>query len=74
MKKYSIGQFAKIINRSQQTLRNCDNTGKLKPAYVDPETGYRYYTDEQLMEFNGELNKENKIVVGYCRVSSNNQK
>ncbi|MBM7614490.1 IS607 family transposase [Alkaliphilus hydrothermalis] len=74
MKKYSIGQFAKIINRSQQTLRNWDNSGKLKPEYVDPKSGYRYYTDKQLKEYNGEVNKDNKIVVGYCRVSSSKQK
>ena len=74
MKKYSIGQFAKIINRSQQTLRNWDNAGKLKPSFIDPKTGYRYYTDQQLKEFNGELNKENKLVIGYCRVSSSEQK
>ncbi len=30
MKKYSIGQFAKKINKTQQTLRNCDKSGKLK--------------------------------------------
>jgi predicted site-specific integrase-resolvase len=74
MKKYSIGRFAKLINRSQQTLRNWDNTDKLKPSFVDAKTGYRYYTDIQLQEFNGVLNKENKMVIGYCRVSSSKQK
>lgn len=74
MKKYSIGQFAKLINRSQQTLRNWDNADKLKPSFVDAKTGYRYYTDLQLQEFNGVINRENKIVIGYCRVSSSKQK
>lgn len=74
MKRYSIGQFAKIINRSQQTLRNWDKSDKLKPEYVDPNSGYRYYTDKQLKEFNGEVNKDNKLVIGYCRVSSSKQK
>lgn len=74
MRKYSIGQFAKLINKTQQTLRNWDKSGKLKPSYVDPETGYRYYTEDQLREFNGETNYNNKIIIGYCRVSSAKQK
>ena len=36
MKRYSIGQFAKEINVTVQTLRNWDHTGKLKPDYVSP--------------------------------------
>ena len=73
IRKYSIGQFAKLINRTEQTLRNWDKSGKLKPAYVDTETGYRYYTDEQLRLYNGEKMRD-KQVIGYCRVSSAKQK
>lgn len=73
IRKYSIGQFAKLINRTEQTLRNWDKSGKLKPAYVDTETGYRYYTDEQLRLYNGEKIRD-KQVIGYCRVSSTKQK
>ena len=73
IRKYSTGQFAKLINRSEQTLRNWDKSGKLKPAYTDPVTHYRYYTDEQLRQYNGEKLKE-KQVIGYCRVSSHKQK
>nr|WP_231701775.1 MULTISPECIES: MerR family transcriptional regulator [Crassaminicella] len=32
MKYYSIGEFAKLIEKTQQTLRNWDNSAKLKPA------------------------------------------
>lgn len=74
MKKYSIGQFAKKINRTQQTLRNWDKNGKLKPQIVDKNTGYRYYTENQLKEFYGEVQNKERIVVGYCRVSSAKQK
>lgn len=74
MKKYSIGQFAKKINKTQQTLRNWDKSGKLKPAIVDESTGYRYYTEKQLKEFYGEIINKERIVVGYCRVSSAKQK
>ncbi len=73
MKRYSIGQFAKKINVSQQTLRNWDKQGKLKPQIVDEKTRYRYYTDLQLNEYYGIQSKE-RIVVGYCRVSSQKQK
>lgn len=73
IRKYSIGQFAKLINRTEQTLRNWDKSGKLKPAYVDTKTGYRYYTDEQLRLYNGEKTRD-KQVIGYCRVSGVKQK
>ena len=74
MKTYSIGQFAKKINRTQQTLRNWDKNGRLKPAIVDENTGYRYYTEKQLKEFYGEISNKERIVIGYCRVSSVKQK
>ena len=74
MKKYSIGQFAKKINRTQQTLRNWDKSGKLKPQIVDQNTGYRYYTEKQLKEFYGEVSNKERMVIGYCRVSSAKQK
>ncbi|MGL5245839.1 MAG: IS607 family transposase [Sarcina sp.] len=74
MKKYSIGQFAKLIGKTTQTLRNWDLNGKLKPELVDVSSGYRYYTDKQLKEYYGEVDNNNRIVVGYCRVSSSKQK
>ena len=74
MKKYSIGQFAKKINRTQHTLRNWDKSGKLKPQIVDKNTGYRYYTEKQLKEFYGEVSNKERMVIGYCRVSSAKQK
>ena len=50
MKRYSIGQFAKEINVTVQTLRNWDHTGKLKPDYVSPSR-HRYYSQKQLDHF-----------------------
>ena len=75
MKRYSIGQFAKEINVTFQTLRNWDHTGKLKPDYVSPSR-HRYYSQKQLDHFLG-LHRpvmEQKVTIGYCRVSSNKQK
>lgn len=75
MKFYSIGQFSKLIGKTNQTLRNWDKQGILKPHYVS-KSGYRYYSQEQLNHFLG-LKPErqlNKKIIGYCRVSSNKQK
>ena len=33
MKYYSIGEFAELIGVTQQTLRNWDKVGKLKPSH-----------------------------------------
>ena len=75
MKYYSIGQFAKAIGKTTKTLRNWDKNGKLKPVRVE-DTGYRYYSQEQLNHFLGlKLEKQiNKKIIGYCRVSSHKQK
>ena len=75
MKYYSIGQFAKAIGKTTKTLRNWDKNGKLKPVRVE-DTGYRYYSQEQLNHFLGlKLEKQiNKKIIRYCRVSSHKQK
>ena len=52
MKRYSIGQFAKEISVTVQTLRNWDQNGKVKPDYVSP-TGHRYYSQKQLDLYSG---------------------
>lgn len=46
----SIGDFAKLRNVNQKSLRYYERIGALTPAYTDPETGYRYYALEQLVE------------------------
>lgn len=72
MKVYSIHEFSKLINRTPQTLRNWDKSGKLRPHHVGGN-GYRYYSQKQLNELLG-VEETNKKVIGYCRVSSNKQK
>lgn len=75
MKYYSIGEFAKKIGKTVQTLRNWDNKGALKPHHIT-EGGTRYYSQEQLNHFLGlKQDKQlNKKTIGYCRVSSHKQK
>lgn len=50
MHRYRIGLFSKLCKSTIKTLRYYDEIGLLKPAYVDPDTGYRYYTSSQLFE------------------------
>ncbi|MDP4146211.1 MAG: IS607 family transposase [Bacillota bacterium] len=76
MKYYAIGEFAELIGKTEQTLRNWDKNGTLKPHHV-AESGHRYYSVEQANHFLGLKNsgkKLNRKVVGYCRVSSAKQK
>ncbi|MCW7943610.1 hypothetical protein AAW14_15995 [Streptomyces hygroscopicus] len=44
----TIGAFAKACRLSPKALRLYDELDLLRPARVDPETGYRYYAVEQL--------------------------
>src|SRR5260370_6926437 len=43
-----IRDFARLAGVSMTTLRYYDEIGLLKPISVDPETGYRFYTMDQL--------------------------
>lgn len=45
----SIGEVAKIRNVNVQSLRYYEKLGILIPAHINPETGYRYYSLEQIM-------------------------
>lgn len=47
----TIQGFAKLCGCSTQTLRYYDRIGLLTPARVDEWTGYRYYEEEQAMQF-----------------------
>ena len=49
---FRIGEFSRIGCVTIDTLRHYDTLGLLKPAKVDPFTGYRYYTARQLQSLN----------------------
>ena len=72
-KYYSINKFSKILGVSAQTLRNGDKNGKLHPHHTS-SNGYRYYSHEQLNQVMNIKPNLDRIVIGYCRVSSNKQK
>ena len=71
---YKVGEFAKKIGVSISTLQRWDRTDVLKSRRTP--TNQRYYTDEDL---NRVLNLEEETKpkqknVGYCRVSTQEQK
>lgn len=49
---FSVGEFSVLAQVSKRLLRYYDEIGLLRPAYTDPQTGYRYYQAEQLGQLN----------------------
>ncbi len=44
----TIGEFARASRLSAKALRLYDELGLLRPARVDPDSGYRFYEPAQL--------------------------
>lgn len=44
----TIGDFSRASHLSVKTLRHYHEVGLLEPSEVDPDTGYRYYSEDQL--------------------------
>ncbi|MFF5991960.1 MerR family transcriptional regulator [Prauserella flavalba] len=44
----TIGEFAQLTHLSVRTLRRYHESGLIEPASVDPVSGYRYYTSDQI--------------------------
>ena len=55
---YSIGEAANLAGVTIETLRHYDRIGLLKPAKIDDESRYRYYTDTELIYLE---------VISFCR-------
>ena len=49
MQKYKTGEFAKLANVTERTLRYYDKIGLLKPSSI-LSNGYRQYTDSDLLK------------------------
>src|SRR5215211_5047759 len=56
----SIGEMARASGLTVSALRFYDQAGVLVPAFVDPDTGYRWYSQEQV--------KPARLVAGLRRV------
>ena len=50
MELLPIGRFAQLTGLTVRAVRHYGELGLLQPAYVDPETGYRYFAPEQVAE------------------------
>lgn len=46
----SIGEFSRAAQLSYKALRLYDQIGLFTPVYVDPDSGYRYYSPAQLSQ------------------------
>jgi DNA-binding transcriptional MerR regulator len=49
---FTIGDFARLGHVSVRMLRHYDSLGLLRPAHIDPATGYRSYEAAQLGRLN----------------------
>ena len=45
---FSIGEFSRATGLTVKALRFYHEQGVLKPAYVDPDNGYRFYAISQI--------------------------
>ena len=53
MRKYfSVGEAAKAIHATSETLRHYDRIGLVKPSKKDEWTKYRYYTEQDIVRLN----------------------
>ncbi len=50
-----IGEIAAFFDVSVKAIRVYEKRGILTPAYTDPETGYRYYSADQVQTLNALL-------------------
>ena len=53
MKKYfSVGEAARAVHTTSETLRHYDRIGLVKPSRKDEWTNYRYYTEQDIVRLN----------------------
>lgn len=51
-KYYTVGEAARAVNATCETLRHYDRIGLVKPGHRDAWTNYRYYTEQDLVRLN----------------------
>ena len=57
---FSVGEISKLTNVPIQTLRYYDKMGLLKPAYINEQNNYRYYSINQFIKI--DLLKQCKLI------------
>ena len=48
-KEYSVSEAARAARMTGETLRHYDRIGLVCPSRRDPDTQYRYYTEEDIV-------------------------
>ena len=51
-KFFSISETAKIVGTTSETLRHYDRIDLVKPHKIDKWTGYRYYSEDEIVRLN----------------------
>lgn len=49
---FSVGEAAKAVHTTSETLRHYDRIGLVKPSKKDEWTNYRYYTEQDIIRLN----------------------
>ena len=70
--KISIGKAAKLLGVSKDTLRRWEKANKISSQRTP--TGHRRYKEEELSGLKKRSLSDNKVTLGYARVSSHDQK
>ena len=52
MKYFSVGEAARAVHTTSETLRHYDRIGLVKPSKKDEWTNYRYYTEQDIVRLN----------------------
>ncbi len=50
--RFSISEAARLTGLTSETLRHYDRIGLVQPGERDPATGYRYYTEQEIVRLN----------------------
>ena len=51
-KYFSVGEAARAVHTTSETLRHYDRIGLVKPGRKDEWTNYRYYTEQDIVRLN----------------------
>jgi putative resolvase len=70
--KISIGKAAKLLGVSKDTLRRWEKKKKILPHRTIK--GHRRYEEGEITGLKKRNNTDNKVALGYARVSSHDQK
>ena len=64
------GEATKLLHVDEKTLRRWEKNGKLVPHHVDSKNGYKYYTRQQIHDFNKARYNEKNVDAQIIPVST----